>query len=101
MSDIDAAQQKAQMRLDATIASFLSNGFANITGEVGDAYPLTAIQDALRSFPAQAILISTWPVGCSNWLAHNVVEKATKLFPIPIHHITAEYAEEAVVVLSG
>ena len=45
-------------------------------GEVGDSDPLQAIEDALRTFGADEIIISTHPEGRSNWLERGVVESA-------------------------
>ena len=44
-------------------------------GEIGDGDPLQAIEDALRTFGADEIVISTHPPGRSNWLEHGVVER--------------------------
>ena len=54
-------------------------------GEVGDGDPLQAIEDALRTFGADEIVISTHPEGRSHWLAHNVVGAARGPFRRPDH----------------
>ena len=43
-------------------------------GEVGDGDPLQAIEDALRTFAPDEIVISTHPEGRSHWLERGVVE---------------------------
>ena len=45
-------------------------------GEVGDADPIQAIDDALRTFGADEIVISTHPPGRSNWLEKQVIVRA-------------------------
>ena len=45
-------------------------------GEIGDSDPNVAIEDALRVFPADEIVISTHPPERSRWLEHGVVERA-------------------------
>ena len=51
------------------------------SGEVGDADPLQAIEDALRTFGADEIIISTHPEGRSNWLERGVVDHAASGSP--------------------
>ena len=69
-----------------------------VRGEIGDANPLLAIADALASFPADEIVITTLPTGRSNWIERGLVEKATARFAIPIVHLVSSYdlVEEAV-----
>ena len=42
-------------------------------GEIGDSDPNVAIEDALRVFPADEIVISTHPAERSRWLERGVV----------------------------
>ena len=60
------------------------------TGEVGDGDPLQAIEDALRTFGADEIVISTHPEGRSNWLERNVVGAARERFDVPITHVVVD-----------
>ena len=64
-------------------------GFA-AAGEVGDADPLQAIEDALRTFGADVIIISTHPEGRSNWLERGVVSGARERFAVPIEHVVVD-----------
>ena len=59
-------------------------------GIVGDADPLLAIEDALRLFAADEIVIATHPERRSNWLARNIVRRAGERFWHPIHHVVVE-----------
>src|SRR3954469_25276597 len=68
-SDEDGARAVAEQRLSRSVAALGELGFT-ATGEVGDADPLQAIEDALRTFGADMIIISTHPEGRSNWLQH-------------------------------
>ena len=63
-------------------------------GEVGDGDPLQAIEDALRTFGADEIIISTHPEGRSNWLERGVVEHARERFPVPIMHVVVDLEAE-------
>ncbi|HEY4348274.1 MAG TPA: universal stress protein, partial [Gaiellaceae bacterium] len=66
-SDEDTARAQARERLDRSLAELERNG-VQASGEVGDGDPLQAIEDALRTFGADEIVISTHPEGRSNWL---------------------------------
>ena len=88
-SDEDAARAAAQGRLDASLARLRSEG-VQASGEVGDGDPLQAIEDALRTFGADEIVISTHPEGRSNWLERNVVGAARDRFDVPITHVVVD-----------
>jgi GABA permease len=88
-SDEDGARAAAQSRLDASLAQLASEGIQS-EGEVGDGDPLQAMEDALRTFGADEIVISTHPEGRSHWLAHNVVGNARERFDVPITHVVVD-----------
>ncbi|HET7758773.1 MAG TPA: universal stress protein [Gaiellaceae bacterium] len=93
-SDEDAARGAAQDRLDRSLAALATNGI-QARGEVGDGDPLQAIEDALRTFGADVIVISTHPEGRSNWLERGVVENARERFGVPIHHVVVDLSRES------
>jgi hypothetical protein len=88
-SDEDGARAAAQQRLDASLARLRQDG-VHAQGEVGDGDPLQAIEDALRTFGADEIVISTHPEGRSNWLERNVVGAARDRFDVPITHVVVD-----------
>ncbi|HWE58841.1 MAG TPA: hypothetical protein VG228_04030 [Solirubrobacteraceae bacterium] len=90
LSDSDAAVRAARERMRATIDELRRLGLT-VTGEVGDADPLTAIADALDKFAATRIMISTWPAEMSNWLEKDLPSRAAERFHLPIHHIVSRY----------
>jgi GABA permease len=99
-SDEDGARLAAQERLDATLGRLRSVG-VEATGEVGDLDPLVAMEDAVRGFHPDEIVVSTHPLGRSNWLERGVVAAARERFDMPVTHVvvdlsaqTAESAEE-------
>ena len=61
-SDEDGARAKAERRLGESLAALASAG-VEARGEVGDADPVQAMDDALRTFGADEIVISTHPPG--------------------------------------
>jgi hypothetical protein len=88
-SDEDPGRSAAQERLDASLATLRSLGVA-ASGEVGDAQPLQAIEDALRTFGADEIIISTHPEGRSHWLQIGVVNGARARFAVPVTHVVVD-----------
>lgn len=88
-SDEDGARAAAQERLDASLARLRRDG-VRARGEVGDSDPLQAIEDALRTFGADEIVISTHPEGRSNWLERDVVGTARERFDVPITHVVVD-----------
>ena len=88
-SDEDGARAAAQRRLAASLEQLEGYGVA-ARGEVGDGDPLQAIEDALRTFGADEIVISTHPEGRSNWLERNVVATAKDRFDVPITHVVVD-----------
>ncbi|MGZ8741063.1 MAG: hypothetical protein ACXWZ8_10755 [Gaiellaceae bacterium] len=93
-SDEDGARAAAQNRLDASLSRLRGLG-VKAEGEVGDGDPLQAIEDALRTFGADEIVISTHPEGRSNWLERNVVGGARERFDVPITHVVVDLGAPA------
>jgi hypothetical protein len=93
-SDEDGARAAAQDRLDRSLAALATNGI-HARGQVGDGDPVQAIEDALRTFGADEIVISTHPEGRSNWLERGVVENARGRFAVPIHHVVVDLDRES------
>jgi hypothetical protein len=92
-SDEDGARAAAQERLEASLARLRSLG-VQARGEVGDSDPLQAIEDALRTFGADEIILSTHPEGRSHWLERDVVENARQRFAAPITHVVVDLERE-------
>jgi hypothetical protein len=93
VSDEDEARAAAQERLDASLARLAEAG-VQARGEVGDGDPLQAMEDALRTFGADEIIISTHPEGRSHWLERGVVQKARERFAVPITHVVVDLEAE-------
>jgi hypothetical protein len=93
-SDVDGAMRDARERLNQSLGVLLAAGI-DARGEIGDGNPLQAIEDALRTFGADEIIMSTHPPGRSNWLEREVVAKARERFPIEITHVIVDLEREA------
>ena len=92
-SDEDNARAKAQERLNASLARLREAGL-DAKGEVGDAEPLQAMEDAMRLFGADEIIISTHPEGRSHWLEKGIVDAARERFAVPITHVVVDLEAE-------
>lgn len=82
------ARDLANSRLEVALARFRELG-ANAEGEVGDANPLLAIEDALRVSPFDAIILSTLPPGASRWLRKDLPHRVESRFGLPLLHVVA------------
>jgi hypothetical protein len=92
-SDEDGPRAAAQERLARSLERLRELGVA-AEGEVGDADPLQAIEDALRTFGADEVIISTHPEGRSVWLERGVVRAARERFAVPITHVVVDLERE-------
>jgi GABA permease len=57
------------------------------SAEVGDNDPVQAIEDALRIFPADEILVVTRPEQQADWLEKGVFEDDLSRFGVPVAHL--------------
>jgi nucleotide-binding universal stress UspA family protein len=92
-SDEDPAREEARRRLEASLERLRANGI-EASGEVGDADPLQAIEDAVRTFGPDEIIISTHPEGRSHWLERGIVTGARERFAVPITHVVVDLDAE-------
>ena len=92
-SDEDAARAEAELRLERSLAALREVG-VDASGAIGDDDPLQAIEDALRTFAPDELIISTHPEGRSNWLERGVVTGAHERFVMPITHVVVDLDAE-------
>ncbi len=95
MSDEDEARDDGRRAARAASVGELERLGIDARGEVGDPDPLQAIEDALRTFGADVIIVSTHPEGRSNWLERGVVEAARERFAVPITHVVVDLEAES------
>ncbi len=89
VSDDDDTRIAAAERLEASLEAMRVSGMT-ARGEVGDSNPLRAIDDSLRTFAPDEIVISTHPAGRSNWLERGIVESARERFDVPVIHVVVD-----------
>jgi len=89
-SDVDSELQEASERLATALAWAQDAGF-EASGKVGDPnVALGAIEDELRRFAADEVVISTLPPGKSNWLETGIVKRLREELDIPVTHVIVE-----------
>jgi hypothetical protein len=94
-SDVDGALREAGDRLGESLRRMADAGI-NARGQVGDHHePNASLEDALREFPADEVVISTHPPERSKWLERGVVERARREVPLPITHVVVDLDTEA------
>ena len=91
-SDEDPARAAAQARLDATLARLAEVGI-EADGEVGDVDPLVAVEDGIRLFRPDEIVISTHPPGRSHWLERGVVTAVRDRYECAVKHVVVDLAK--------
>lgn len=94
-SDVDGALEEARARLRRSLAAMEAAGL-EARGHVGDHHdPNAALEDALREFAADEVIISTHPPARSKWLEGGVVERAKSEVPLPVTHVIVDLEAEA------
>ncbi len=86
VSDTDGAVRDATARVDVVTKELAGRGIV-VSGQVGDADPVAAAADALRSFPADEVIVATHPPEHSHWLEKNLIERLAGRFELPVTHL--------------
>jgi hypothetical protein len=84
--DVDREREQAQVRLEASLAWAIQQGFV-AKGEVGDPDAMGAIEDELRDFGADEVIIVTHPSERTTWLANRMLSHLKKQLVIPVREI--------------
>lgn len=93
-SDLERRQAEAGARLESSLSAFTAAGLS-ARGHLGDADPLQALDDALRIFDPDEVVISTHPHHRSSWLERNVVRRARERYDLPITHVVVDLEHES------
>jgi hypothetical protein len=64
-------------------------------GDVGDANPVRAFEDAVAIYEPDGVLISTHPEGRSHWLERGEVEKIRARTNLPVEHVVVDLTAES------
>jgi GABA permease len=85
-SDLDHERAEARERLEASLAWAAAHGFA-AKGEVGDPDPLVAIEDELRDFGADEVIVATHSREHTSWLAKRMLGHLTRELDVPVREV--------------
>ena len=85
---VDEGREAAQERLEDVLEEVNESEVdVEVDGQVGDADPMLAIEDALYEFPADEIIVVTHGDDeDARWMEEDLFEKARKRFEPPISH---------------
>jgi hypothetical protein len=86
-SDEDEAREKAA-GVASEAAESVEPEAARTEAEVGDTDPVQAIEDALRTFPADEVLLVTRPDDDASWLEEDSAQEARERFGVPVTRLT-------------
>jgi len=86
-SDEDEAREKAA-GVASEAAESLEPEAARTEAEVGDTDPVQAIEDALRTFHADEVLVVTRPEDDATWLEQDSAQEARERFGVPVTRLT-------------
>jgi len=86
-SDEDEARDKASA-VASDAAATVEPEAARTEAEVGDTDPVQAIEDALRTFAADEVLVVTRPDEDASWLEQDSAEEARERFGVPVTRLT-------------
>ena len=62
----------------------------DVESRVGDSDPAQAIEDALRTFPADELIVITLPDEDADWLEKGSAETALESSSLPITHLVVD-----------
>ena len=91
--DVDREREQAQVRLEESLAWAIQQGFV-AKGEVGDLDAMGAIEDELRDFGADEVIIVTHPSERTTWLANRMLSHLKKQLEVPVREIVMREAHD-------
>jgi hypothetical protein len=86
-SDEDEARDEAA-QIAGGLARTVEPDAVRTEAEVGDSDPVQAIEDALRTFPADEVLVVTHGDKDANWLEQDSADAARERFGVPVTRLT-------------
>jgi hypothetical protein len=88
-SDEDEARRDAAERA-AGAGDAVAPEAGAVEAEVGDTDPVQAIEDALRTFPADELVLVTRREEDAGWLEEGAAEEALARFSVPVTHLVVD-----------
>lgn len=90
----DTALDQARIRLDESVEAMRAAGL-RAEGHLSDADPQQALDDWIRVFRPDEIIVSTHPPSRSTWLEKSIVQTARERYSLPVHHVVVDTVHEA------
>jgi hypothetical protein len=101
VSDVDREMGEARERLRAALTWARRQGFS-ATGEVGDPNaPFASIEDELRRYGADEVILATHPEESRNWLETGMLERLRAELDIPVTQVVVDTERDEVRAGSG
>ncbi|HEU4974197.1 MAG TPA: hypothetical protein VFT50_03855 [Baekduia sp.] len=93
VTDVDHELEEARARLDRSMAWAREQGLT-ARGRIGDPSATTALEDELRDFGADEVIVVTHPRDRETWQEHGELERLRAELDVPVEHVvvTAEQA---------
>ena len=89
VSDPDPAIERADEVQTETVERMEEEG-VDAVGDTGESDPLLAIEDALRTFPADQIVLFTHAGSDRNWAEEGLVDEVRERFDADVDHLVIE-----------
>ena len=86
VSDIDRELDDARARLERSLAWAREHGIA-AHGEVGDPSPITALEDELRDFGADEVIVVTRRTQRDTWQERRELARLRQELDVPVTHV--------------
>lgn len=83
----DDARAEAARRAEEVAEAFPGD---DVETRVGDSDPVNAIEDALRDFPAEEVIVITRPDEEAEWLEEGSGAAVQNRFSLPVTHLVVE-----------
>ena len=88
-NDEDDARAEAESRAEG-VGRAVAPGADGVEAEVGDTDPIQAIEDALRTFPADELVLVTRKEADAGWLEEGAADEALARFNLPVKHLVVD-----------
>ena len=88
-NDEDDARAEAEARAKG-VGRAVAPEADGVEAEVGDTDPVQAIEDALRTFPADELVLVTRKEDDAGWLEEGAADEALARFNLPVTHLVVD-----------
>jgi hypothetical protein len=88
-NDEDDARAEAEARAKG-VGHAVAPEAGRVVAEVGDTDPVQAIEDALRTFPADELVLVTRKEDDAGWLEEGAADEALARFNLPVRHLVVD-----------